>query len=166
MRLAFYRGSLSDKWLDRLIAGNDAPRLYSHVEIAFDEYSVSGDLSMCFSSSWRDGGVRFKGIDLTDGKWDVVDVPAGPLDTVSVFRWCDPKVGGKYDVPGVLAFKVPFLRHVGAEWFCSEICTAALQQVGFFRGALPHKLSPNALYLLATRQFCPPTASGGAPCPH
>lgn len=148
MRLAFYKAE-NGKWLDREIARHDDPYLYSHVELAFWPTASDGRVWQCFSSSWRDGGVRYKHIDLSDGKWDMLKVPASGSEITDVYHWCYGKRGGKYDIPGVLAFKIPLIRELGNCWFCSEICTAALQQVGLFGGVRPSKLSPNALFLLA-----------------
>ena len=159
--LAFYDGRACGTWFDRLVAAHDRGRAagpFSHVELVFDLRPRG--LSLCFSSSWRDGGVRFKPIDLAAGcgrhgarKWTLVPVPATAARVALVRAWCERRVGGRYDVPGVLAFKLPLVRHRLNWWFCSEICCAALQQSGLLRDALPHALSPNALFRLARRRF-------------
>jgi hypothetical protein len=143
MKLAFYLGQFGTD-LDRRIAAHDHPNRYSHVELWFD--NVEGQ--PCFSSSNRDGGVRFKSIDLTSGKWELVDVPCRHFEELDVHRWCGTKVGGRYDWPGVLGFVIPFLRHKRNRWFCSEICTAALQRVGRLAGVVPHRTTPNKLHWL------------------
>ncbi len=147
MQLAFYNGRAHGTWLDRLIAAHDRGP-FSHVELVFGRPGASGR-SLCFSSSWRDGGVRFRHIDLADaaGKWTLVAVR---LDDEAPLRaWCTRRLGGRYDIPGVLAFKLPLVRQRLNWWFCSEICVAALQQAGLFAGAIPHRTSPNSLYRLA-----------------
>ena len=108
--------------------------------------------SLCYSASYRDGGVRFKRIDLdeTPGKWVRAPVIIEPEEARAMRSWCEKHVGGRYDIPGVLAFKLPFVRHRLNWWFCSEICTAALQQVGLLRGVKAHKTSPNSLFRMAT----------------
>ena len=120
-----------------------------------------GDTRLCFSSSWRDGGVRFRYIRLgeTRGrpgarKWTLIPIPTRAAQVRLLRAWCAARLGGRYDVPGVLAFKLPLVRQRLNWWFCSEICCAALQEIGALgRDALPHQLSPNALYRLARRRF-------------
>ena len=140
LRLAFYRGRDHGSWLDRLVARHDRGP-HSHVEIAFAN-------GLCASSSWRDGGVRFRRVDLDDGHWDTLPVPASPRDATIVRHWCARRVGGRYDVPGVLAFKLPLVRERLGWWFCSEFVAAALQRIGRLPGVRPASLSPNGLFRL------------------
>jgi hypothetical protein len=89
---------------------------YSHCELEID--------GVCWSSSIRDWGVRGKVIDLTSGRWDVVEIPAA--DTASALAWFTARAGKPYDWPGVLRFALPFLRQKPGEWFCSESAAGAL----------------------------------------
>ena len=146
--LAFYNGRDHGSLFDHAIAGHDRGRWagpYSHVELAFDD-------GQCFSSSIRDGGVRFKAIDL-DHKWTIVELVSHRREVERLRDWCGEQVGGRYDAVGVLAFKLPCLREVAGAWFCSEICTAALQQMRHpparLRHVTPSRVSPNRLYHLA-----------------
>lgn len=148
LHLAFYRGREHGRLLDKLIARHDNGP-YSHVELVFSSLPRVGR-AICFSSSFRDGGVRFKRIKLGGGqgvaKWDLLAVPAAPRDVARLRAWCLLKVGGRYDLPGVLAFKLPFVRQKLGWWFCSEICAAGLQALGYLPGRRPASLSPNALF--------------------
>jgi hypothetical protein len=137
MKLAFYRADHGGR-IDAIIAAVDNGP-YSHVELVFD--GISGE---CFSSSIRDGGTRFKRIDLNDGKWDLYDVPCSNDEETDVWLWCHSQLHKPYDLLGVLAFKLP-TRQDGKAWFCSEVCTAALQRISLLSGLVPHKTSPNAL---------------------
>jgi hypothetical protein len=111
-----------------------------------------GRYDLCFSSSWRDGGVRFKRIALDDPRrWTLVPVPVSGEQAAAVRKWCLRRLGGRYDIAGVLAFKLPFVRQRLNWWFCSEIVTAALQQAGLLGGVQPHRISPNRLHRLAVR---------------
>ena len=146
LHLAFYNGRACGTWLDRLIAAHDRGATagpFSHVELAFD-FRPRGP-SLCFSSSWRDGGVRFKRIDLhaPPVKWELVALPVPHADAALVRAWCLRHLGGRYDLPGVLAFKLPLVRHRLNWWFCSEVCAGALQQAGLFTNLRPHRISPN-----------------------
>ena len=153
LALAFYNGTQFGTWVDRLIAYHDRGENvgpYSHVELVIER--VDEGESLCCSASYRDGGVRFKRIDLdeTPGKWVLMPVIVEPEESAAMRTWCEKHVGGRYDIPGVLAFKLPWVRHRLNWWFCSEICTAALQQVGLLRDVKAHKTSPNSLFRLVT----------------
>lgn len=147
VHLAFYRGRDYGLLLDRLIARHDDGP-YSHVEIVFDDRPRLGT-SPCFSSSWRDGGVRFKRLRLGGeeaGQWDLIPVRLDPRQVDKLRRWCVGRIGGRYDVPGVLAFKLPCVRHRLGWWFCSEICVAGLQRVGLLTSITAELVTPNRLF--------------------
>lgn len=137
MMLAFYKGRKRDnpgaKVFDRLVCwwtrGN-----YSHCELVFGD-----DLkdAFCCSSSFRDGGVRQKTIDLTSGRWDTVQIK--DYDEARALAWFFEHYGQKYDVPGLFGFILPWRTHHPNRWFCSEACAAALGIES------PHRLSPNGL---------------------
>ena len=158
LSLAFYDGRRFGTWLDRRVAAHDRGAdagPFSHVELVFSR--EIGETSCCFSSSFRDKRVRFRRIDLERpaGQWALVAVPATPTDAAKIRRWCATKLGGRYDLPGVLAFKLPLVRQRLNWWFCSEICAAALQQVGLLTTYRPATLTPNMLFHVARRAFVP-----------
>lgn len=162
LALAFYNGLEHGRLLDRIIARHDRGRSagpYSHVELVFNPHRAG--LPVCFSSSWRDGGVRFKRIDLSEaGRWSLVPLAVTGADVNAVRSWCLRHVGGRYDVPGVLAFKLPLVRHRLNWWFCSEVCVAALQEVGLLPLVKAHRTTPNALHhLLAATRATPLAAT-------
>ena len=144
--LAFFNGREHGRSLDRFVAAHDDGP-YSHVELAFTDRPRRGT-TLCTSASWRDGGVRFKAIALTSDRWDVLPIPAASRDVDRARRWCERRVGGRYDVPGVLAFKLPCLRQRLNWWFCGEFCTAALQHAGLLPRFEPSRLTPNGLFRL------------------
>ena len=94
-----------------LLRGGDS----AHCETA---HRWVGDVYDCVSSSWMDGGVREKVIEMPAGKWRVYEVPGNPED---VKQWLKEHAGEKYDWLGLLGFLVPF-RIPGAKrrWFCAE----------------------------------------------
>lgn len=157
IQLAFYRGS--GNWFDKLVkARTNGER--THVELVFSpetEPQRARGYGLSFSSSQWDGGSRFKDIEYDLTKWDMV-----PVNTVSggaypsaafesaVRAWCAAHAGLKYDWRGILGFMVG--KHdPGAKdrWFCSEICTAALQQGNVFTNLEPSETSPQSLWIAA-----------------
>ena len=112
--------------------------------------SEIGVTDMGFEAWLEELGFQAEDLDETPGKWVRAPVIIEPEEARAMRAWSEKHVGGRYDIPGVLAFKLPFVRHRLNWWFCSEICTAALQQVGLLRGVKAHKTSPNSLFRMAT----------------
>lgn len=137
MKIAFYKGRRSEnsnaKLFDIAVAWWTGG-LYSHCELVFND---SPKEASCYSSSNRDGGVRFKTIDLTSGHWDVVDLHS--FDENAAWRWFTKHHGQPYDVAGLFGFVLPWRTQNPNHWFCSEACAAAL---GISN---PSKISPNHL---------------------
>lgn len=119
MKLALYKGtrpgfqglySRLARWLD---GGS-----YSHCELVFGD-GVSA------SSSYIDGGVRFKIIDYGDtDHWDFIDLPDALED--SARDWFRIHAGQPYDLWGNVRFAFGFARESKGAWFCSEAVMAAL----------------------------------------
>lgn len=150
MYLAFYnvnaKGSEGNGHLmDRLI-GLWTRGDFSHAELLFSDGKPRTQAT-CFSSSPRDGGCRFKDIDVTDGKWTLVPLSVCMMDELKVEEWCRTQVGKPYDWPGIFGFVCwPFVRQDPKRFFCSEVVVAALQQIGMFPGVSAWRVSPNRLY--------------------
>ncbi len=121
--IIFYRhkhGKLLDHTIGWLTWGQ-----YSHVEFKLtDGPNARGP---CISSSWRDGGVRWKHIDLDSGKWTRyhINPKVLPMEKeLAIGEWALTQKGRKYDTLGVLM--VPFTWWKKklfrlARWFCSEL---------------------------------------------
>lgn len=118
VQLALYKGPAT-QWLHKLthwaICLATLSR-YSHCELVSH--------GVCLSSSARDGGVRAKDIDLTDGHWDVIPLPG--VSAEDVWQWFADHDHCKYDWAGALRFVLPFLPQRPDQYFCSEACAAAL----------------------------------------
>lgn len=117
MQLAFYKGPAADRrhqLAHRLICLFTGSK-YSHVELIINGTACS--------ASARDGGVRVKQIDLTSGKWDVIEIGG---DEAAAWDWFATHAGQGYDWAGVARFIVPFLPHKRDQWFCSEAVAASL----------------------------------------
>ena len=136
--LAFYKGTgrLSDRvirWVTR------SP--FSHVEM-LERYPVprtdGRQFGMAWSSSGRDGGVRFKTILFEPGRWVFVEVPWVPTSAINRIR---AQMGKPYDFFGLIWSQLLNLRrHDQDRWFCSEICAHALGL------ASPQEFAPGDLY--------------------
>jgi len=137
MELLFYRAAKGN-WQDKLIA-LWTRGIYSHVEIRFSD-------GMCFSSSNRDGGTRFKKIYIREDVWDIIDI--GPEKEKEIREWCEERVGLPYDWWGILGFVLPWIKNDESKWFCSEILSTALTRNGIFD--LPSQISPIKFYRLVT----------------
>jgi hypothetical protein len=118
LRAAFYKGihpglpglyNRAVRWWTR--------SAYSHVELLFSTGHAA-------SSSYMDGGVRFKVIDFDPALWDFVDLPAH-LEKAA-FEWFLAHRGQPYDLLGNLHFIVAPVRNDKRKWFCSESVAAAL----------------------------------------
>jgi hypothetical protein len=109
---------------------------YSHSELV-----IGG---VCWTASYRDGGVRAKVIDLHDGKWDLFPVPAHKRDAALAFL--QQEKGKPYDQAGVVSYVLRFVKHNPNKWFCFEICARALGYEG-----RADRISPQELVDFATK---------------
>lgn len=112
MQAAFYKGNRTGinwiynkgvKFIDR------GP--YSHCEIIFSN-GVSA------SSSFSDGGVRFKEILYDEKKWDFFSLP-DKLEE-QAFDWFTAHKGLPYDIKGNVRFILPIINDNKVGYFCSE----------------------------------------------
>ena len=114
---------------------------YSHCEIIFSDDEF-------FSSSGRDGGVRFKKIKCDKKKWDVFKIEISAADEKKIREFCAAQCGKKYDWRAIFFSQILDLQRENPQkWFCSEICAAALQKINFLKNEKPHLLSPIELFL-------------------
>lgn len=100
---------------------------YSHCEIAVWVDDSDG-LFECYSSSFRDGGVRCKEMRLPSDKWDLAELPDTPGAKLELI-WQMTR-GKQYDLLGALCVKTLFrkiqLKQSDDKWFCSEWCAAVM----------------------------------------
>lgn len=144
--LAFRKsdGGLMDWVISRRTNGG-----FCHVEIVF-KTSTFPTHSLCFSSSQWDGGSRFKRIDLSE--WTVIDVPTS--DAAKVYAFCWAQRGKRYDWRSLFRYWLGWGKDASASrWFCSEVCVAALQAAGLFKGMTPAATSPEALWIAAKARY-------------
>ena len=90
---------------------------YSHCEMIFSD-------GISASSSFLDGGVRFKDITYNPDHWDIVELPI-QLEQ-SARNWFVQHEGESYDLIGNLGFVIGSVDDAKRKWFCSEAIMAAL----------------------------------------
>ena len=95
---------------------------FSHVELSI--FDVDDD-HMCWSSSTRDNGVRYKRISISDNKWVVVPIFVYPTNVEEFFT---KHKGKAYDYIGLIG-TIIYLPYFSSEnkWFCSEIIAEFLE---------------------------------------
>lgn len=136
---AWYRPGVAaarvSDWIIRTLTGS----VYSHCELAVPCADGQYD---CYSSSIRDGGVRFKTMPLSPEKWDLIPVDASPEQ---VYEALAATFGAKYDWAGATGV-IARWRHDKRKWFCSEWCAWTLGL------ANPERFCPGSLaaYLQTT----------------
>jgi hypothetical protein len=94
---------------------------YSHCELVIH--------GKCYSSSFRDGGVREKTINLNDGHWDLYSIN-GASQWIAL-DWFYKNKGKKYDWRGIIRFMLPFVKQKPNEFFC---CEAVMAMLGVYEG--------------------------------
>jgi hypothetical protein len=136
-RIAFYKGThpgLPGVYNRLVRARGHGP--YSHVELIFSD-------GWAASSSWMDGGVRFKQIDFDTQNWDILELP-GEWESFARL-WFATNEGKAYDLMGNAFLAIGFVSDSFDKFFCSEAAAAALKIDQAFR------LEPNTLYPVVKR---------------
>lgn len=129
MVVAFYKGR--ERILNRLISWWTRGK-YSHVELVLDN-------GISISSSFMDGGVRYKRIDYNPDNWDFIEV--GPV-TDDIKMMADSLIGMKYDLRGILGFVIRSVADDRKKMFCSE---AVMHLLGYDE---PWRFSPNTASII------------------
>jgi len=139
MQVAFFKGTKSG------LAGvyNRGVRFitkgkYSHCELVFSD-------GLSASSSFMDGGVRFKRIDYDLGHWDVIDI--GNTFEEPARYWFKKHEGQGYDLLGNLHFIFGFVGDNRHKWSCAEAVAEAIGIPDSWR------INPNSLYPIIDKYF-------------
>lgn len=88
---------------------------YSHTELVFSD-------GVCASSSWLDGGVRFKLIKFDPAHWDIIDVDG---DESRARQWFCDHVGDGFDLLGLFGFVWRRGTQDRSKSYCTEAIAAA-----------------------------------------
>lgn len=135
MKIAFHKGVTPWDWAIRLFSGGP----FSHCELVF-------------SDGLHFGARPFRKVNYihrkTDETWTAVDIPCSDGQERQIRKWCDGEVGSGYDWWGIARFVLKFIPASEDDWFCSEICTAALQQIFLLPNIEPQTIHPVGLYNL------------------
>jgi hypothetical protein len=133
LRIAFFKGTKTGlagiynrgvRWIE----SGDC----SHFELIFSDGKSA-------SSSYMDGGIRFKDIEYDLDKWYVYDLPWA--DEKKARAYFEARAGKvKYNLAGNIHFVFGFIRGDTDGEFCSEACAGAL---GFKN---PWQFPPNQLH--------------------
>lgn len=116
--VAFYKGTSSGLMgLYDILARWWTRSSFSHCEMIFSD-GVSA------SSSFVDGGVRFKQIDYNPDHWEIVELPTEFEAEARV--WFSTHEGDSYDIIGNLSFVIGSVDDSKRKWFCSEAVLASL----------------------------------------
>jgi len=132
MRVLFYKGP---GLVDRLIRVSGS---YSHCEIEFSD-------GWAFSSSGRDGGVRFKKLQYTRNYviyWDRIDITVSNEEELR--SWAIEQLDAKYDWLGIIGTCLGCPLESRFRWFCSEICSTICKAAGLYSGST--LITPSELY--------------------
>jgi hypothetical protein len=138
MKIALYKGR--GRTFNRLVSWWTRS-IYSHCEVLFD-YAPATDQWYCASSSFLDGGIRFKWIKLDPANWDIIDIDA---DRLKVYSWFLMNQGRSYDVKGIVGCVIRIIPPSTDKYFCSSAIAAALDYPDHWR-VLPVNLDNLSVY--------------------
>lgn len=131
MKFAFYKAK--DK-LFHIVCSWKMEGPYSHVEAIFGPGKENPNLSLCASSAFLDGGVRFKEIDITPEIYDVIEIDLPKEVEDKAYQWFVDHEGQPYDTRGLIQFITPFpVGHTEGGWFCDEACLTSIGMEEAFR---------------------------------
>lgn len=132
MQAAFYKGN--HRLFNKLTAWWDRG-IYTHMELVFSDKTAA-------SSSFIDGGVRFKSIKFDDSRWHFIELPERLFNERYARNWFNDNQGRKYDFSGLIRFGVDALPEDREKFFCSEACLSALNIKDAWR------FTPNSAFVL------------------
>ena len=120
--LAFYIAKHGG-FLDRAISMIDGSP-FSHCELVIKD--LGNQCYDCISSSYHDGGLRRKKIDMSDNHWVLIPVMC---DMAHVLRWFNKRQHFKYNYLGIIRTVIPNFYEPAHFQFCSEACADMLELV-------------------------------------
>lgn len=147
MKIIFY-GNHKGNFFDKLIRWWTSPLKkmfngewkdsFSHCEILFSD-------GVMFSASQYENSTRFRRHSYSSDSWKYVNTYATKVQEARVRTFCNSIEDSEYDYMGILGFIFP-VKDSERRWFCSEVCTFALQKASMVEDLTASKTSPNRLY--------------------
>lgn len=120
MQIALYKGR--KRLFNRLVSWwTRSP--YSHCELVVGHLNAG---ALCWSSSYQDGGVRLKVIQLNPAHWDIVDLQLTPGQADAAQQWFRAHEGQGYDLAGLVGCVLRPYRQQQNKWYCNEAVGAAV----------------------------------------
>lgn len=108
-----------------------------HSELIFDD-------GRSFSAIAEKNKTMFRNISFPEDSWDIFDLNLTEQETLAIERFCLEEDNCGYDWTGIFMTQIlPFSWQSKTRWFCSELCLAALQEIGWFENLLPYEYAPN-----------------------
>ena len=146
MKIALRRYVKGD-WVDFGINAFSGFGGFCHAELVFPHGVSYSSTSRFEPGDEKPDGTRFAYIDYDKHpeRWAFVDFHTTSVEESVVYSFCLGELECRYDFAGCVRFGLPFWKEHKDKWFCSEVCVAALQQIGYLMDLVPHKTSPNHL---------------------
>lgn len=149
--LAFYRGGgPNEPFLNKLtrwITGE-----FVHCEIVFEDPESPKHNASC--SVWAGENVFYKPKTFGRDGWSYLSIQV-PIQAAADMRdWCKEQAAKNlpFNSWGFYRALTPFPRTTdGSTWFCSELCTAAMQKGGYFDGSIPSTMTPTHLHTMMSK---------------
>lgn len=150
IKVAFYKNSKSIfGWLIRWKQEKKYPSRYarySHVELVFED-------GQSFSSSEQDWWVRFKDIKFIDYYWDFIELEMNTEKYNNILDFCKRQTWNSYNWFWIFfAQMFNFNLKWNWDWFCSEICSRALQEAWYLCAESSLFMDPGKLAMTLEKQ--------------
>lgn len=113
---------------------------YSHCEILFDD-------GLMFSAHPKEG-TSYRTLGFKEQRdYEFLDLPTTLEEDIKIKCFCESELGCKYDWKGIWFSQIIRMsRSHKDQWFCSEVCTAAVQQIGRLQTCRACDVSPGHLH--------------------
>ncbi len=118
-------------------------------ELIFWNCSERKFISFCCDPYYR--GVYRKICTESDPTTVYIKLQLNAEQEMRMYRFVERQLGKPFNRTAVYLFLLYPMKTTGDEWFCSELITAALQQLGFLEDIMPSSVAPEFLRLLLQR---------------
>lgn len=125
---------------------------YTHCEIRFND-------GYCGTSDAPKGGVVYYYMgQVNTNDWDVITIPCTSEEEIAIRKiFTEEELNCGYDWLGIILCQIfPWGRQHSQKWFCSEICTYALQKIKSCQAVCclkPYQIHPGKLFDILKPHF-------------